>query len=320
MPDSLFLDSKDIRTQDLDSDALAILDDLYRRLDAHWQHKPVPTDPDAYAPKWAVDSVAHILRVKQGTFGKDSKLPVEWLQAHAPNPLTHHPFATWEQVRGFILHAADSMLADPSYRIGSHFFPTTMDSWFLSKPPRKPRWSCFLRYANKSRSLDLLDLEHQPSHDAKVQRIRGRMSVDAVDAVEGALRARGVDCFPGTSWDRAGKLYAWWKGSEAAQARGQFGAQEDRPPNMRHPRRFDLVAGDFGHLVASVVQWSQSEGSWRGWFPVPGTSEWEAFCDWVSAERGVCLRIIPVGTISKEAQGKRDWESYFSLDIDKETP
>lgn len=318
--DPLFPGTKDIRLQDLDPDALGILDDLYRRLDAHWEHKPISQDPGIPVPKWAVESVNFIILVKQGTFGKDSKLPVEWLQAHAPNPLTHHPFSTWEGARDFVLHAADAMLADPSYRIGSHFFPTTMDAWFLTKSPRKPRWSCFLRYANKARVLDSLDLEHQPTHDAKVQRIRGKMSVDAVDAVERSLKARGVDCFPGTSWDRAGKLYGWWKGSEAVQARAQFGPQEDRPPNMRHPRRFDLVAGDFGCLVASVVQWSQSEGGWRGWFPIPGSQEWEAFCDWVSAERGVCLRIIPPQEpISKAPHAKRDWESYFSLDKDKET-
>ena len=313
MADSLFPDSKEIRRQDLDLDALGILEDLYRRLDAHWEHKPISQNPDATVPKWAVEVVESILLVKQGTFGRVSKLPADWLDAHAPNPLTHHPFATWEQVRGFVLHAADAMLADPSYRIGSHFFPTAMDNWFLSKPPRKPRWSCFLRYANKVRTLDPLDLEHQPAHDAKVQRIRGKMSKEAVEAVETALRVRGVDCFSGTAWDRAGKLYAWWSGKQAQEARIQFGEHLDRPEHMRHVVRWGHVAGTFERLVASVVAWSQSRGGWRGWFPVPGSEEWEAFCDWCSAEHGVCLRILTAGSVEPRKVEPKGWEKYFDL-------
>lgn len=311
-PDTLFPDSREIQVQDLDADALAVLVDLYHRLDAHWEHKPLPSDPGALVPKWAVESVNMLLQVKGGTFGKDSRLPVDWLQANASNPLTHHPFASWEQVRDFVLHAADAMLADPSYRVGSHFFPTTMDHWFLSKPPRKPRWSCFLRYANKARTLDPLDLENQPAHDAKVQRIRGKMPKEAVAAVEQALRMRGVDCFSGTAWDRAGKLYAWWKGCR--DTRDQFGEHLDRPEHMRHCVRWDSVAGTFGALVGAVVQWGQSRGGWRGWFPVPGTEEWEAFCDWCSAERGACLRIAAKGEGEPGKREPREWEKYFSLD------
>lgn len=311
-PDSLFPDSKEIRRQDLDPDALGILEDLYRRLDAHWEHKPVSQDPDAPVPKWAVDSVNYILLAKQGIFGKETRLPVEWLQDHAPNPLTHHPFASWERVRDFVLHAADAMLADPSYRIGSHFFPTTMDAWFLSKPLRKPRWSCFLRYANKARTLDPLDLEHQPTHDAKVQRIRGKMSVEAVEAVETALKARGVDCFSGTAWDRAGKLYGWWKG-HYAQVRDQFGDQGGRPATLQHATRAGMVAGTFSRLVGSIIQWSQSRGGWRGWFPVPGGEEWESFCDWASAEHGACLRIVESGKQEPRRREPKEWEKYFDL-------
>ena len=311
--DSLFSDSKDIQVQDLDADALAVLVDLYRRLDAHWEHKPLPTDPAALAPKWAVESVSLLLLVKAGTFGKETKLPADWLQAHAPNPLTHHPFASWEQVRDFVLHASDAMLADPSYRVGSHFFPTTMDNWFLTKPPRKPRWSCFLRYANKSRTLDPLDLENQPTHDAKVQRIRGKMSKEAVEAVESALRMRGVDCFSGTAWDRTGKLYGWWKGKQAQEARIQFGEHLDRPEPMRHVVRWSHVAGTFERLVSSVVAWSQSRGGWRGWFPVPGSEEWEAFCDWCSSEHGVCLRVLAAGSVEPRKTEPRDWEKCFDL-------
>lgn len=311
--DSLFPDSKEIRRQDLDPDALGVLEDLYRRLDAHWEHKPVPQDPDAPVPKWAVESVESILLVKHGTFGRVSKLPADWLDAHAPNPLTHHPFATWEQVRGFVLHAADAMLADPSYRIGSHFFPTTMDNWFLTKPPRKPRWSCFLRYANKARTLDPLDLEHQPTHDAKVQRIRGKMSPEAVEAVETALRARGVDCFSGTAWDRAGKLYGWWSGDQFGSIQIQFGYQLDRPESLRHITRVQRVAGTFSRLVGSVIQWSHSRGGWRGWFPVPGGEEWESFCDWCSAEHGACLRIVETGKQVPRKTEPKEWEKYFDL-------
>lgn len=314
IPDSLFQDSKVLQRQDLDADALGILEDLYRRLDAHWEHKPLQDDPDSPVPKWASESANYIAQVKAGTFGKDSKLPVDWLQAHATNPLTHHPFATWEEVRGFVLHAADAMLADPSYRVGSHFFPTTMDAWFLTKPPRKPRWSCFLRYANKVRTLDPMDLEHLPAHDAKIQRIRGKMSQEAVEAVEAALKARGVDCFPGTSWERAGKMYAWWSGQGATDARDQFGFQLDRPAFLRHATRFSQVAGTFGRLVGTVIQWSWSRGGWKGWFPVPGGEEWESLCDWASSEHGACLRVIPTGKQAPRKQEPREWEKYFDLD------
>lgn len=312
-PDPLFQDAKVLQRQDLDPDALGILEDLYRRLDAHWEHKPLAQEPDSPVPKWASESVHYLLQAKAGTFGKDSKLPVDWLQAHAPNPLTHHPFATWEQVRGFVLHAADAMLADPSYRIGSHFFPTTMDQWFLTKPPRRPRWSCFLRYANKTRTLDPIDLDSGPTHDAKVQRIRGKMPKEAVEAVETALRVRGVDCFPATAWDRAGKLYAWWSGDGFQGAGNQFGAQEDRPEPLRHVSRVDRVAGTFGCLVGSVVQWSHARGAWRGWFPVPCSEEWEAFCDWASAEHGACLRILESGGVVSGNRERMEWEKYFDL-------
>lgn len=313
-PESLFPDSNTIRVQDLDPDALAVLVDLYRRLDAHWEHKPVSEDPDAIAPKWAIDSTKHILLVKQGSFGRESKLPIEWLQAHAPNhPLTHHPFATWEQVRDFVLHAADAMLADPSYRIGSHFFPTTMDAWFLTKPPRKPRWSCFLRHANKVRTLEALDLEHQPTHDAKIQRIRGKMSPEAVEVVETALKGKGIDCFPGTSWDRAGKLYGWWKGEKFAEIQIQFGFQLDRPVSLRHAVRVEQVAGTFSRLVGSIIQWSWSRGGWKGWFPVPGGEEWESFCDWCSAEHGACLRIVATGKQVPRKTEPKEWEKYFDI-------
>lgn len=312
--DPIFPDSKALQRQDLDPDALGILEDLYRRLDAHWEHKPIPMDMDALVPKWASESVAYIAQVKAGTFGRDSKLPVDWLQAHAPNPLTHHPFASWEHAREFVLHAADAMLADPSYRIGSHFFPTIMDQWFLTKPPRKPRWSCFLRYANKVRTLDPVDLEQLPSHDAKVQRIRGKMSPEAVEAVESALRMRGADCFPGTAWERAGKLYAWWSGKQSQESRDQFGGQLDRPEHMRHVVRWSHVAGTFGRLVSSVVAWSQSGKGWRGWFPVPGSDEWEAFCGWCSAEHGACLWVLAPGTVEPRKVEARDWEKCFSLD------
>lgn len=312
--DFLLPESKILQRQDLDPEVLGILEDLYRRLDAHWEHKPIGRDPDSPVPKWASDSANYIAQVKAGIFGKDSKLPADWLQAHAPNPLTHHPFSTWEEARDFVLHAADAMLADPSYRVGSHFFPTTMDAWFLTKPPRKPRWSCFLRYANKARTLDPLDLGAQPTHDAKIQRIRGKMSPEAVGAVEAALKARGVDCFPGTSWDRAGKLYGWWSGPEAAATRDQFGDQLDRPAPMRHIQRYRMVAGDFGRLVASIIQWSHSRGGWRGWFPVPGGEEWESFCDWTSSEHGACLRIVASGKQPARQVEPKEWEKYFALD------
>jgi len=306
----------DILRRDLDPDCLGILEDLYRRLDAHWEHKPVSQDPEAPVPKWALVSCTWIQKVKAGTFGKDTKLPVDWLEAHAPNPLTHHPFASWEGARGCVLHAADAMLADPSYRVGSHFFPTSMPDWFLSTPARKARWSCFLRYANKPLILGDLDLAALGTYDSTVQRIRSAMSLEAVEAVEKALRARGAKgAYDSTAWTTAGKLYAWFTGEERALARLQFGQQLDRSEGIRHTTKFDLVCGDFGRLVQHVRQWVSIDGVWRGWFPRPGESgEWERFCDWCASEHGVYLRVLasrPAGMSRK--QEPAEWEKTFLL-------
>jgi hypothetical protein len=139
------------------------------------------------------------------------------------------------------------------------------------------------------------------------------MSQEAVEAVETALKARGVDCFSGTAWDRAGKLYGWWNGDQFGSVQIQFGYQLDRPEALRHVNRVQRIAGTFSRLVGSIIQWSHSRGGWRGWFPVPGGEEWESFCDWASAEHGACLRIVETGKQVPRKTEPKEWEKYFDL-------
>lgn len=300
--------------QDLDADAMGVLDDLYRVLDQHWEHKYIGAAIDTPIPAWTSKVCGYLVEVRWGTFGKDSKLQAEWLQAHAPNPLTHHPFDSWEQVRDFVLHAATSMLSDPSYRLGSHFFPTTMDAWFLSCPPRKPRWSCFLRYANTPRTrrqdpVDLVALSQVPSMDAKIQMIRNAMSPEAVEAAEWAYGLSGVSIYPQTYWDRVGRLYGWYIG-EAQQARVQFGVQADRQLVMRHSERWDLYIGTFTALMEAVVRWSRESDGWRGWAPHPtGLPSWDHFAEWLSGVYGLQIQLLPVNTPQTRADAERArWE------------
>jgi hypothetical protein len=82
---------------------------------------------------------------------------------------------------------------------------------------------------------------------------------------------------------------------------------------LRHVSRVDRIAGTFGRLVGSVISWSQARGAWRGWFPVPGSEEWESFCDWASAEHGACFRNMGPGIHVIGTRGRMEWEKYFDL-------
>ena len=318
--------SPDVSLCDLDPDALAILRDLYFRADLHWEHRPISDDPEARAPAWVQESVSHIHHVHTSTFGTVSKIPATWMQAHASAlPLTDGKPMTWDQTRFLVLGAVDAMLQDTSYRKGSKFYPEEIPGWFLTKSPRKPAWSCFLKYANvplvqRQKALDPLSLASEGYQDrgtATVQRIRNAMTPDAVEAVEKALRRPGVTVYNVTAWERVARLYGWWQG--AGKLRDQFGDQLDRLETMRHGYRWDKALGRFGGLVLLVVEWSQWEGGWKGgwkgWFPIPAdAAEWADFGDWVAREYAVWIVEMPDRLdTSSERSVRCGWEKVFDL-------
>lgn len=309
---------------DLDPDALAIVRDLYYRGDLHWEHRPPSEDPEARAPAWVQEAVVQVHHVHTSTFSTEAKLPATWMQGHATAlPLADGSTMTWERAREIVLHALDSMLMDSGYRKGSKFYPEEIPGWFVTKPPRKPSWSCFLRFANvplvrKQEALDLASKALEGYADkgtATVQRIRNAMTPDAVEAVEKALRKPGVTVFQVTAWERAGRLYGWWKGAQGL--RDQFGEQLDRPEAMRHGYRWDKEIGVFWGLVALTVEWSMGKGGWKGWFPIPADAgDWSDFVDFVAREYAVWMMEVPVPmepcTWISARPGK--WEAVFSLD------
>jgi hypothetical protein len=301
---------------DLDPDALAILRDLLSKGDLHFEHKPLAADPGFRAPTWVQEAVRHLHKVQDGTFPQWAKLPAPWLEAHYPRPMV--PVA-WDEVHSMCLRALVSMLSDQTYKKGSKFFPETVQDWFLATPNRKPRWSCFLRYAGLpdvrgSLSSDLQGTCFDPVSDAptlKIQRIRNSMSPEAVEAVEKALSKPGAKSYGAVGWERAGRLYGWWQGSE--RYRDQFGEQLDRVEGMRHSVRWRKALGSFPGLVRLCVLWPD-QGTWGGWFPIPGEPTWEVFCDWVAREQGLWL-MEPgdVGPFSHEEPAAREWEQVFQI-------
>lgn len=312
--------SPDVSLCDLDPDALAILRDLYFRADLHWEHRAISEDPSARAPAWVQDAVSHILHVHTSTFGQ--KLPATWLQAHAAAlPLSDGKPLTWDQTRSLVLGAVDAMLQDTSYRKGSKFFPEEIAPWFLTKSPRKPAWSCFLKYANvpliqRQADLDPLSLASEGYQDKgtlAVQRIRNAMTPDAIEAVEKALGHRGVTVYNVTAWERVARLYGWWQG--AGKLRDQFGDQLDRLETMRHGYRWDKALGRFGGLVQLVVEWSQGRGGWKGWFPIPADAgEWSEFGDFVAREYAVWIVEVPRGReVESERRVRGGWEKVFDI-------
>jgi len=301
---------------DLDPDALAILRDLVAKGDLHFEHKPLATDPSFRAPTWVQEAVRYLHKLQDGTFPQYTKLPASWLEAHYPRPMA--PCA-WDEVRAMCLRALVAMLSDQSYRKGSKFFPEAVQDWFLVTPNRKPRWSCFLRYAGLpdvrgSLSADLQGSCMDSVVDAptlKIQRIRNSMSPDAVEAVEKALNRPGAKSYGAVGWERAGRLYGWWQGSE--RYRDQFGDQLDRPEAMRHGTRWRKALGAFPGLVRLCVQWPD-QGAWGGWFPIPGEPTWEVFCDWVAREHGLWLMEPEAGEVPKHGDlVARDWERVFEV-------
>lgn len=309
---------------DLDPDALAILRDLYFRADLHWEHRPISEDPEARAPAWVQEAVVHVHHVHTSTFSTEAKLPATWMQGHASAlPLDTGIPMTWDHARSIILGAVDAMLSDTSYRKGSKFFPEEIAAWFVTKSPRKPAWSCFLKYANVPRlqRLQALDLGamasegYQDKGTATIQRIRNAMTPDAVEAVEKALRKPGVTVFQVTAWERAGRLFGWWKGAQGL--RDQFGEQLDRPETMRHGYRWDKEIGAFGGLVQLVVEWSGRKGGWKGWFPIPADAvEWADFGDFVAREYAVWMMEVPVPVEPSQWVSSRPgkWEAVFGID------
>jgi len=302
---------------DLDPDALGILADLLAKGDQHFEHKPLPRDPDARVPSWVRDSIARLQWLQKGIFVQETKLPDSYVAQHHPRPLT--PCA-WDEVHAMVLRALVNMLSDQTYRKGSKFFPETVPDWFLCTPNRKPRWSCFLRYAGLPdvRGAIIADLQGtclEPVQDAptlKIQRIRNAMDSEAVEAVEKALGRPGAKSYGSVGWERAGRLYGWWKGS--ARYRDQFRDQLDRKPENRHSERWNKALGTFGGLVRLCVQWGGETGTWGGWFPIPGEPTWDVFCDWVAREHGLWLMEPGDGAVQEhEERVEREWEKVFSL-------
>jgi len=302
---------------DLDSDALGILDDLLTRADLHFEHRPMSKDPRARAPTWVQESVKHLQHLQAGTFAKESKIPGTWISQHA-NRLALDTPKSWDETRDLVLHSVVCMLSDSTYRKGSKFFPEAVHEWFLCTPPRKPRWSCFLRYANTPRvqgsslSTDLAEGYRETVPDKptlRVQRIRNSMTADARDAVQKALGKPGAKTYGAVGWERAGKLYGWWLGS--AQYRDQFGDQEDRPEAMRHVVRWNGLLGTFPGLVGLCVRVVEP---WGGWFPIPGEPEWDGFCDTVAREYGLWLQEPGSGVAGGHEPVERgEWEKVFEI-------
>ena len=316
--------SPDVSLCDLDPDALAILRDLYFRADLHWEHRPISLDTSSRAPAWVQEAVSYVLQVHKATFGKEAKIPTSWMQAHASAiPLDSGESMTWDQTRSLILGSVDAMLQDSSYRKGSKFFPEEIVPWFLTRVPKRPAWSCFLKYANvpsiqRQKALDLGAMASEGYVDkgtATIQRIRNAMTPDAMESVEKALGLRGVTVYNVTGWERAGRLYGWWKGVQGL--RDQFGDQLDRLETMRHGYRWDRAVGTFGDLVSLVVDWSGGKGGWKGWFPIPADAgDWSDFVDFVAREYAVWMMEVPVpvepSTWVSSRPGK--WEAVFGID------
>ena len=313
--------SPEVSLCDLDPDALAILRDLYFRADLHWEHRPISESLDSRAPAWVQDAVTILHQIRTATFGTASKIPATWMQAHASAiPLDSGESMTWDQTRSLVLGAVDAMLQDPSYRKGSKFFPEEIVPWFLTRAPRRPAWSCFLKHANvpalqRQKALDLAAMASEGYTDkgtATVQRIRNAMTPDAVEAVDKALGRHGVTVYHVTGWERAGRLYGWW--SNAQGLRNQFGDQLDRLETMRHGYRWDKAVGAFGGLVAMVIEWSTGKGGWKGWFPIPAdAAEWADFVDFVAREYAVWMAPVPGGSVAMEAKSRGLWEKAFDL-------
>jgi hypothetical protein len=306
-----------VTLSDLDPDALEVLTDLLTKGDQHFEHKPLPTDPDARVPSWVRDSIRYLCWLQRGEFVKETKLPASYVAQHHPRPLD--PCA-WDEVRAMVLRALVNMLSDQTYRKGSKYFPESVPDWFLCTPNRKPRWSCFLRYAGLpdvrgSIVADLQGTYLDPVQDAptlKIQKIRNAMDAEAVAAVEKALNRPGAKSYGSVGWERAGRLYGWWKGS--ARYRDQFGDQLDRKPENRHSERWNKALGTFGGLVRLCVQWGGETGTWGGWFPIPGEPTWDVFADWVAREHGLWL--TEPGDVVAQEHGEtvaREWEKVFSI-------
>lgn len=297
---------------DMDPDALEILQDLLAKGDQHFEHRPITRDPDARVPAWIRDSVRYLQWVQAGTFAKEAKLPEIWLKLHYPRPMSPR---AWDEVHSMALRALVAMLSDQTYRKGSKFFPESVPDWFLCTPSRKPRWSCFLRYAGLPDVRgplvpDLAGNCMDPVMDSKalvVQKVRNAMDKEAVEAVEAAFRRPGCKSWGAVGWERAGRLYGWWQGS--GRYRDQFGDQLDRKPENRHSERWNKALGTFGGLVRLCIQ----HGSpWSGWFPIPGEPEWGEFCDWVAREHGLWLSEPGEGTAKDHGEVvAREWEAVF---------
>ena len=161
--------------------------------------------------------------------------------------------------------------------------------------------------------LGSLDLEHQPTHDAKVQRIRAKMSPEAVEAVERRLKVRGVDCFSGTAWDRAGKLWLVEEGISSGSVQIQFGYQLDR---LEACATSHGCSGSRGpSLPARRIDHPVEPFPWRLAWLVPGP-RWRGMgilCDWCSAEHGACLRIVESGKQEPREAGTEGMGKYFDL-------
>lgn len=306
-----------VTISDLDPDALNVLRDLLVKGDQHFEHKPIPLDPGARVPTWVQDSVRFLCWLQKGSFVQETKLPATYVAQHHPRPLD--PCA-WDEVHAMVLRALVAMLSDQTYRKGSKFFPEAVPDWFLTTPGRKPRWSCFLRYAGLpdvrgSIVADLRGTCLDPVQDAptlKIQKIRNAMDTEAVEAVEKALIRPGAKSYGSVGWERAGRLYGWWKGSE--RFRDQFGEQTDRKPENRHSERWNKALGSFGGLVRLCIAWPE-QGTWGGWFPIPGEPTWGVFCDWVAREHGLWLTEPgDVGVVEHGPTVAREWEKVFALD------
>ena len=292
---SLFEESK-ADLDDLHPEPLEVAKNLLAVGLEHWAHKSLPTA--GKVPKWLESACRDLVRIRAGVFPRAYPFDPDWLRRLAPVNFGDRVRLDWDQVNSAVIRAFRNMLRRPDYMPGTVFFPSRMDEWLVSTPPRKAPTSCFLRSLNAvGPEFDIREYSSIPPTEAaivaQVKAALGPEESARLDALHSGLE-RPVA--PRTYWERVGKVSGWLL-ENMERLSWQFGRQEDRDVMQTHAGRLQASYGDPSRLVSGICRWSMdTKGYWTGWIPVPGEPEWLLFVDWVASEHGLYLFMV-----SKEA-------------------
>ena len=292
---SLFEESK-AELDDLHPEPLEVARNLLTVGLEHWAHKSLPAS--GKVPKWLESACRDLVRIRAGVFSTSHPFDPDWLRRLAPVNFGDRVRLDWEEVNSAVIRAFRNMLRRPDYMPGTVFFPSRMDEWLVSTPPRKAPTSCFLRSLNAvGPEFDLREYSAIPPTEAAiVAQVKAALGPEEAARLEALHSGLERPVAPRTYWERVGKVAGWLQEHRDALA-SQFGEQEDRRVTERHGARLRMSYGEPWMLVMQIARWSHDvKGYWSGWVPVPGEPEWLVFVDWVASMHGVYL-----WPVSKEA-------------------